>query len=310
MAARPRRCRTVRRCGERNQLDIFRSPLDTPHKIDNWYVVGATSGRPEVLTRGTADPSDDIQVLDGEAWVTVTSASEGTSRVTAYTPEVSNWQFRQASATIYWVDAQWIFPPSAAAETGRPHVLTTAVMRRTDGAPLAGWIVRYEVGGGGSLGYEGGRSVDVPVDANGRASVEVSPADATGGSATVAIAIVRPQTAPPNASPRLEIGRSCATITWGAAAAPPIAPGPAIVAPSASGIPGLPPPPNAPIETAPTPAPPGAGSRSGTAAFVTEHTISARPLFCPSERTATGPTSARRHASPHQSGNGRCRRFR
>ena len=103
---------------ERDEVDVFRWVWDTPHKHDNNYVVGATSGQPVVLDRGTPDPGDDIQVADGEAWITVSSASEGTSRVTAYAPSVGNWQFRQASATIFWVDAQWIFPPSAVVDAG------------------------------------------------------------------------------------------------------------------------------------------------------------------------------------------------
>jgi uncharacterized repeat protein (TIGR01451 family) len=243
---------------ERDQIDLFRAPWDTPQKVDNWYVVSATSGAPTVLTRGNADPSDDIHVLDGEAWVSVTSAREGTSRITAFTPTIGNWQFRQASATIHWVDAQWVFPPSAIVEAGRPHVLTTALMRRTDGSPLSGWIVRYEVGSGGTLGYEGGRFVEVPVDAAGRASVEVSPANAGGGSTVVDVAIIRPQTTGPDVAPRMELGRGRVVITWGAgtAAPAPIAPG-NTGTPSAPGIPGLPPPPVPTGGVAPSLAEPG-----------------------------------------------------
>ena len=129
---------------------------DTPQKDNNNYVVGATSGQARRAQSRHCRSERRHPSADGEAWVSVTSASEGTSRVTAYAPSVGNWQFRQASATIFWVDAQWIFPPSAVVEPGRPHVLTTIVIRRTDGSPLAGWIVRYEVAGGASLGYEGG----------------------------------------------------------------------------------------------------------------------------------------------------------
>ena len=101
-----------------------------------------------------------------------------------------------------------------------PHTLTTTVMRRTDGAPLAGWIVRYDVGGGAALGYEGGSATEATTDAAGRASVEVSPKDAGGGATNVCITIIRPQTAGPAAMPRLELGRGAATITWNAGAAP------------------------------------------------------------------------------------------
>ena len=87
------------------------------------------------------------------------SCTEGVSQVTAFAPELC--QFNQATTSIYWIDAQWIFPASVVAECGKPHVLTTTVFRRTNGTPLAGWVVRYTVGSGGSLGYEGGNTVDV-----------------------------------------------------------------------------------------------------------------------------------------------------
>jgi uncharacterized repeat protein (TIGR01451 family) len=202
--------------GERGELDLFRWPWDTPRKIDNWYAIGVTSYAPYVVHRGTPDPNDDVPVVRGEAWITVSSATEGASHVTTVAPDVSNWQFRQATATIYWIDAQWVFPPSAQAEPGRPHVLTTTVMRRSDEAPLAGWTVRYDVPrGGASLGYASGDHIDVPTDAAGRASVEVSPTDVGGGTATINITIIRPPLAGPHAIPQLEVGRGLATITWG-----------------------------------------------------------------------------------------------
>jgi uncharacterized repeat protein (TIGR01451 family) len=234
--------------GDRNEVDVFRWPWDTPRKVDNWYAIGSTAYAPTCLTRGTPDPRDDLQIVAGEAWITVTSATDGTSRVTAYAPAVGNWQFRQATTTIYWIDAQWAFPPSAVAAPGRPHTLTTTVTRRTDGAPLVGWTVRYDVSRGGSLGYAGGNSVNVPTDAAGRASVEVSPSDVGGGTATIGVTIIRPALAGAEASPQLEIGRGAATITWGSA--PSSAP---TAAPSLS----LPPP---PITPAPATSPPAADS--------------------------------------------------
>ena len=115
--------------------------------------------------------------------------------VTALAPAYC--EFNQATSTIYWIDAQWVFPQPAIVELGRPHTLTTTLMRRTDGMPLAGWIVRYDVSGGASLGYEGGNFVEATTDAAGRASVEVSPKDAGGGVINVGITIIRPQTAGP-----------------------------------------------------------------------------------------------------------------
>jgi len=202
--------------GNQGEMDFFRWPWFTPRKIDNWYAVGTTSPYPRCVRRGNADPSDDVQILRGEAWVTVTSPTEGTSHVTAFTPVIEDWNRRRATTTIYWVDAQWIFSPSATVTSGSPHPLTTTITRRTDGTPIAGWIVRYEVeGSGAALGYEGGNMVEVPTDAQGRASIEVSPTDSGSGSTNIRMTLVRPAQSGPGSSPPLEIGSSLATITWG-----------------------------------------------------------------------------------------------
>ncbi len=200
--------------GERDQVTLFRPIWDTPTKFDNSYAITSTSFMPVCLDRGTPEPTDDVQILKGDAWITVTSATEGASHVTAFTPAISDWNLHRAIATIFWVDAQWALPPSAVVDGGRPHVLTTTVSQRTDGAPLVGWLVRYDVGGGASLGYEGGNVVEVPTDAAGRASAEVSPANAGGGTTMVSITIIRPPQAGTDSSPRLEIGRGAASITW------------------------------------------------------------------------------------------------
>ena len=145
---------------------------------------------------------------------------------------------------------------------GQAHTFTTTIMRRSDGAPLAGWIVRYDVSGGAGLGYGGGSSVDSTTDAAGRASVEVSPKDPGGGVTNVGITIIRPATIAPSVMPRLELGRSAATITWGAAS--PAVPAPVLPAgPAPSGVPApapvspspIMPPPTLPSNTPPPAAP-------------------------------------------------------
>ena len=171
--------------GERDQVTLFRPIWDTPTKFDNSYAITSTSFMPVCLDRGTPEPTDDVQILKGDAWITVTSARK--------VPATSPRTHQQSAIGICAVRSprsigsmpngrcrrrRWWKP-------GRPHVLTTTVMRRTDGAPLAGWLVRYDIGGGASLGYEGGNVVEVPTDAAGRASAEVSPANVGGGSSTV-----------------------------------------------------------------------------------------------------------------------------
>jgi hypothetical protein len=62
--------------------DAFVGDFTRAKKIDNTYAVNTTSRRLLRLTRGTPDSSDDVEVLKGQAWVTLTSAGEGTSDVT------------------------------------------------------------------------------------------------------------------------------------------------------------------------------------------------------------------------------------
>ena len=208
---------------------------------------------PITLNTRTPDPNDDVPIYRGESWVTVTSAQEGISIVTATAPNLC--EFNQAHSTIYWIDAQWVFAPSAIVEPGRPHTLTTTLMRRTDGAPLAGWIVRYDVGDSAALGYEGGSATEATTDSAGRASVEVSPKDPGGGATNVCITIIRPQTVGPASMPRLELGRGGATVTWNAAAPVPVAPA-VPVTPGPPGPSGTPlPPPAPPSSSAPIPPP-------------------------------------------------------
>ena len=106
----------------------------------------------------------------------------------------------------------------------------------------------------------GGNFVEVPTDANGRASVEVSPnggSGGSGGSTTVNITINRPPQARPNRRRAWRSAAACALITWGSAAAPmpSAAPAPARVpAPSLPAAPGVPNYPFTPSGATPTPA--------------------------------------------------------
>jgi uncharacterized repeat protein (TIGR01451 family) len=230
--------------GTRHQVGYVHWPFDTPRKVDNAYAVGATAMVATTLYGSTPDPADDVPIQRGDAWVTVTSPCEGTSVVTATTPAIAN--YNRVAATIYWVDAQWLVPAPTVATAGRPHVLTTTVTRRSDGAPLAGWLVRYDVGGGASLGYEGGKFVEVPTDASGRASVEVSPVHVGDGTTNVGITVIRPPL-PQHASPRLPLGCGSTTITWTANA---------VTVPAPDAVPNALPPTAGPYIPAPVAAPP------------------------------------------------------
>ncbi len=59
--------------------------------------------------------------------------------------EGATWPQRRQVATIYWIDCQWAFPNPVAVPAGQPHTLSTHLTRTATNAPIAGWIVRYEV---------------------------------------------------------------------------------------------------------------------------------------------------------------------
>ncbi len=190
-------------------------PWNKPKKIDNNFGTGYTAKVPLQISRGTADTTDDVQIEPGEAWASITSPVEGTSRITAVAPEIETWSTRRATATIYWVDVQWTFPP-ATVTAGGSQVLTTTVRRQTDGTPIEGWLVRYEVadGGGQLRGSESGQVVEVPTDAQGRASIDVTPTGSAGSFTRINSQVVRPERYAESNAPRLVIANGTSTVNW------------------------------------------------------------------------------------------------
>ena len=180
--------------GERRCYDLLNLARGLPKKIDSRYAINSTLFHPMTLDRGTPVPTDDVLVQSGQAWVTVTSPTEGTSRVTVFAPQVYGWDRRQQTASIYWVDAQWRFPPPAIAPVGSRHTITTFVSRQSDNTPLPGWQVRYEVVGGPGAGFspDGAQSVEVLSNAAGEASAEIFQKDGVAGTNQVQIQVIRP----------------------------------------------------------------------------------------------------------------------
>ncbi|QDT67731.1 NPCBM-associated, NEW3 domain of alpha-galactosidase [Planctomycetes bacterium MalM25] len=238
--------------GEQGEMDMLRLPWQRPNKFDNSYAVGYTTPYHVCLRRGTDDATDDVQVERGEAWITVTSASEGVSYITASAPESENWEARRSTATVYWVDAQWKLPPPLNLQPGQTGELTTTVTRQTDGAPVEGWLVRYEVlrGESARLGYESGQASEVKTDAQGRATMQISPTDDLPGSAQIKVTVVRPPNSAPMPSPRLEVGGGETVVTWSPTASPVVIDNGPAPSPGAPTTPPVTPPP-APFEPPP-----------------------------------------------------------
>ncbi len=185
------------------------------HRRSGSQAITWSSASPEVLTRGTPTPADDVQILRGQSWVTVMSPSEGTTHVTVLAPKAENWDQRRQTATIYWVDVQWTLPAPAIVQATQPHTLTTLV-HRSSGKPQSGWIVHYQIlqPGSSSFGQDGQTSIEVPTDEAGRASANLIPANRS-QSCQIEIKIIRPSD-PNDDLPRMVVGRGFTTVTWSA----------------------------------------------------------------------------------------------
>ena len=164
------------------------------------------------------DPQDDVQLEKGQTWITISSPSEGTSRVTVLAPESECWDQRKSTATIYWVDARWQFPGPQLVPSGQPVELTTRVTRSEGSLPARGWKVRYEIlqpelatfaGTGGSS------VVEATVDDSGNATVQLVPNPGTSGTAAIDIQVIRPGGETDNI-PTITLGRGQTYVTWSA----------------------------------------------------------------------------------------------
>ncbi len=185
-------------------------------KVDNTYAIGSTSSKYLLLTRGTPTRDDDISVLKGQAWLTVSSPIEGTSHVTAFAPSVPGWDSRKQTATVYWIDAQAAFPPPAINPVGSRHVFTTTVTRCTNQAPLSGWRVRYEITGGPPAGFlpDNAQIVEVSTNSLGQANAEIVQAQPAAGTNTISIQVIRTENLPGNDGTRLVVQSGTTNKTW------------------------------------------------------------------------------------------------
>ncbi len=187
-----------------------------PEKHDPSYAVGITSTKRTKITRGNMDPRDDVQLEKGQTWITLSSPSEGTSRVTVLAPESECWDQRKSTATIYWVDARWQFPGPQIVAAGQPVELTTRVTRSEGSLPARGWKVRYEIlqpALASFVGTGGASVVEATVDDSGNATVQVAPNPGTSGIATIDMQVIRPGGETDNI-PTITLGHGQTFVTW------------------------------------------------------------------------------------------------
>lgn len=183
--------------------------------VSGSFANSRTTAKPRLLTRGTPSPADDVALLAGQGWITVTSPSEGVSHVSVMAPDAEIWDQRRETATIYWIDARWELPPPVTLRAGEAHVLQTRVARNSAGAPAENWIVRYEIAEGSSavLLPSGGNVAETVVNASGVASVQIQSQGGGSETAQVRVQIIRPAELG-DGLPRLTVGQGWTSVTW------------------------------------------------------------------------------------------------
>lgn len=185
------------------------------YKVDNHFAVSHTNNFKHVLDRGNSDPSDDVQLLEGQTFCVITSPIEGDTYITAYAPGIYDWAKHKVFAVKHWYDIKWECPPPATNPTGTTHELVTRVSKYSDNAPLSGYLVTYTLTGGPAGGFEPGGSstVTVPTDADGNARVTLRQSTPAEGTNTIAISIVRPENIA-CCKPAVKIADCETTKTW------------------------------------------------------------------------------------------------
>lgn len=164
-------------------------------KKDPSYAIGVTSTKRVKITRGNLNPNDDVQLEKGQTWITISSPTEGISKVTVLASESECWDQRKATSTIYWVDAARQFPGTQIVPAGTPVTLTTRVTRSEGTLPARGWKVSYEIlqpGLASFAGTNGSSFVEAIVDESANATVQLIPTPGTSGTATIAMKVIRP----------------------------------------------------------------------------------------------------------------------
>ena len=200
--------------GTENHL-INKFKKASARKFDGQYAWGRTGSQPLVVDRGTPTPADDIHMLSGQTFVSVSSASPGTSYVTGVAPKAEAWDKRRSSTIIHWVDAVWAIPAPSQATAGTVYPLTTVVTRSTSGSGVKGYQVKYTIVGGAPAEFAPTGSQEAIVDTgdDGRATVQLrqQAGQFDPGTTQVRVDVVQPSLF---GQPELVVESGVTSVTW------------------------------------------------------------------------------------------------
>jgi uncharacterized repeat protein (TIGR01451 family) len=196
------------------------------YKVDNKYAVTYTSYVPKKITRGNDDEKDDTTIEPGQTFIVLSSAVPGETVVTAYAPEVYNWDSGRVVTKVLWGDARFYYPSHVSVHVGGETTLTTGVnphasdaqgnfrvrYRLIDGGPAATLVAR---GSDTSLAGAGGKEAEATLDETGPAAVRLVQHDPKPGKTRVAIEVVKPPET--GNGPGTVVGRKEVTVEWATA---------------------------------------------------------------------------------------------
>ena len=188
-------------------------------KQDGQYAEGRTGLKEKLLTRGTPTPVDDIEVAKGQTYISLSSASPGTSYLTCVAPNAQAWDKRRAQTIIHWVDGIWSIPTPIRTASGTVQPLTTSVTRVVDGTGIAGWKVRYTIIGGvpAEFAPAGSQTAELETVSDGKATVQLrqTPGKVTPGTTQIRVDVIRPPVA---GEAELLLESALTSVTWSAPA--------------------------------------------------------------------------------------------
>jgi uncharacterized repeat protein (TIGR01451 family) len=205
--------------GKNDFVDILLGDYNRPRLVNAVFGIGSTASKDEQVKRGPSAPAEEISILPGQGWIKITSPIEGASTVSVVASSIVNTAQRVKTATIYWTDATWRFPPPAINPAGTKHVFTTTVMRQTNQCPCPGWVVKYTITGGPPAGFspDGTSSIEAITDAAGQANAEIFQKSPAHGTNQIGIEVIRPAELPGAGGQRLTVGTGSTMQTWTAA---------------------------------------------------------------------------------------------
>ncbi len=168
------------------------------------------------INRGNVDKNDDAMIRPGQSWIVVTSDDEGDTTVSAFAPEINDWNKRITRASVRWVDADYEFPAPGKQRADQPFPFVTKIIRNSDKQALSGYRVRYRIIDGPQAGFveSGTTEYEARSDLGGRATATIRQANPTKGVSNVEIEVVRPPDASSATGTGVVVGRGRSFVEW------------------------------------------------------------------------------------------------